>query len=85
VVIDNRPECPLHNAGLLLPKMLAALNAVDEKTIAARIGSLGLQILPLIKVMDQEFSLGLHLPDIRRLLVQRANLENGAGNADPAG
>lgn len=81
VVTDNRPDCPLHNAGLLLPKMLAALNATDDKALAARIGTLGLQILPLIKVMDQEFALGLRLPDIQRQLQQRAAAESDAASA----
>lgn len=76
VVTDSRPDCPLHNAEQLLPRMLAALNATDDSVIAARIGTLGLQILPLIKVMDREFALGLPLPDIKRQLQQRAKAES---------
>lgn len=76
VVTDSRPDCPLHNAEQLLPRMLAALNATDDSIIAARIGTLGLQILPLIKVMDREFALGLPLPDIKRQLQQRAKAES---------
>lgn len=75
VVTDSRPDCPLHNAGLLLPNMLAALNAKGDAAIAAQIGSLGLQILPLLKAINQELALGLHLPDLKRQLQQRANAE----------
>lgn len=80
VVIDSRPECPLHNAGVLLPTMLAALNASDDKAIAARIGTLGLQILPLLKALNRELALGLSLPEIQRQLQQRAQVESGMEN-----
>jgi diguanylate cyclase (GGDEF)-like protein len=75
VVTDSRPDCPLHNAGLLLPNLLTALNANGEQAIAAQIGSLGLQVMPLIKALNQEFSLGLQLPDLKRQLQQRADTE----------
>ena len=80
VVTDTRPSCPLYNAGLLLPKMLDSLNARNEKFLTERVGSLGLQILPLLKVLDQELALGLKLPDIRRQLQQRAKAESDAMN-----
>lgn len=80
VVTSNRPDCPLHNADALLPKILAALHACDETAITARIGTLGLQILPLLKVIDRELSLGLQLPDIKRQLQQRARAESAAAD-----
>lgn len=82
VVTSNRPDCPLHNADALLPKILASLNASDETAIAARIGTLGLQILPLLKAMDRELALELQLPEIKRRLQQRAKAECDAGRAD---
>ncbi len=82
VVTSNRPDCPLHNADALLPKILASLNASDETAIAARIGTLGLQILPLLKAMDRELALDLQLPEIKRRLQQRAKAECDAGRAD---
>jgi hypothetical protein len=72
VVADHQP----HNVGLLLPKMLASLGDHDEKNMAARIGRLGLQILPLIAVMNKELSLGLQMPEIKRQLQQREKDEN---------
>lgn len=78
VITDSQPECPLHNSGVLLSKMLASLTASDEQAIAARIGTFGLQILPVLKIMNHELSLGLQLPEIKRQLQQRASAENGA-------
>jgi diguanylate cyclase (GGDEF)-like protein len=78
VVTDSRPDCPLHNAGKLLPTMLASLGAHDEKTLAAQIGTLGLQVLPLIAMMNKELSLGLQMPEIKKQLQQRAKTENSA-------
>ena len=82
VVTSNRPDCPLHNANALLPKILASLNASDETAITARIGTLGLQILPLLKAMDRELALGLQMPEIKRRLQQRAKAESDAGQAN---
>lgn len=77
VVTDSQPRWPLDNSGLQLPRILSALLGSNEQAIAAQIGSLGLQILPLLKVMNQELSLGLQLPEIKRRLQQRADAENG--------
>jgi diguanylate cyclase (GGDEF)-like protein len=77
VVTDSRPDCPLHNAGLLLPRMLASLGENDDITLSARIGTLGLQILPLIVLMNKELSLGLKMPEIKKQLQQRAKAETG--------
>lgn len=82
VVTDSRPDCPLHNAGLLLPKMLASLGEHDHKTMLAQIGTLGLQILPLIGMINQELSLGLQLPEIKKQLQRRAKAEAGEMPAD---
>jgi hypothetical protein len=61
--------------------MLASLGDHDEKSMAARIGRLGLQILPLIAVMNKELSLGLQMPEIKRHLQQREKDENEAINS----
>ena len=78
VVTDARPDCPLHNAGLLLPKMLASVGALEPEAMAARMGSLGLQILPLLTMINTELSLGLKMPEIKRQLQQRARAEDAA-------
>ena len=83
VVTDNRPDCPLHNAGQLLPKMLSSLLGHDDKAMVARIGSLGLQILPLLAVLNKELALGLQMPEIKKLLQQRAKTESNAAHASP--
>jgi len=82
VVTDSPPDCPLHNAGLLLPTLLAALGEHDDKTRSARIGTLGLQILPLLAMINTELSLGLQLPEIRKQLQQRALTERGPASAE---
>lgn len=82
VVTDSPPDCPLHNAGLLLPTLLTALGEHDDKTLAARIGTLGLQILPLLAMINTELSLGLKLPEIRKQLQQRAQAESGTATAE---
>ena len=76
VVTSSQPDCPLHNVGKLLPTMLTSLGGHDEKTMAAQIGTLGLQVLPLIAMMNKELSLGLQMPEIKKQLQLRANNEN---------
>jgi hypothetical protein len=44
--------------------------------MAAQIGTLGLQVLPLIAMMNKELSLGLQMPEIKKQLQLRANNEN---------
>jgi hypothetical protein len=56
--------------------MLTSLGGHDEKTMAAQIGTLGLQVLPLIAMMNKELSLGLQMPEIKKQLQLRANNEN---------
>lgn len=70
---DDKPD-----DSLPLANLLAALNARGRKAILPQIGALGLQILPLLKMMDHELSLGLPLPEIKRRLQLRARLENDA-------
>jgi uncharacterized membrane protein YGL010W len=58
--------------------MLASVGALEPEAMAARMGSLGLQILPLLTMINTELSLGLKMPEIKRQLQQRARAEDAA-------
>ncbi len=79
VVSVFRSECPMHCQDKITSKLIEALNAHGKNKIASNIGSLGLKILPLLQVMDQELALGLPLADIKRQLQQRAKSEGTTG------
>ena len=76
VVSDCKSECPLRSQDLTASKLLDALSLQGEDSIAANIGMLGLKIMPLLQVMDQELSLGLPLAEIKQQLEQRSRIEN---------
>jgi diguanylate cyclase (GGDEF)-like protein len=76
VASDCKSDCPLNCQEHTASKLIDALNLQGEKNIASNIGALGLKILPLLQVMDQELSLGLPLAEITRQLQQRARFEN---------
>lgn len=75
VVTTSQPDCPLHNAGRLLPTMIDLLKLHDEKVIVGQIGTLGLQLFPLLKALNQELGLGLQLAKLKQQLQQRAKVE----------
>lgn len=78
VTTENKNNCPVHDAERMLPKVMESLSSGGRKAIAPRIGTLGLHLLPFLKMMDQELSLGLPLLDIKHQLTQRAKIENEA-------
>ena len=57
-------------------KLIDALNEGGEVDAPAHIGTLGLKILPLIRVMNDELQLGLPLADIQQQLELRASIED---------
>lgn len=75
VVTEDKPECPLHCSRKGELKLFDERMAPVKKDRTSRIGTLGLQILPLIQMMDRELSLGLPLDEIRQRLEERAGLE----------
>jgi len=81
VASECKSECPLQCQGLTASKLLDALNLQGQESIAANIGMLGLKIMPLLQVMDQELSLGLPLADIKRQLEQRSRIGNAVVGA----
>ena len=75
VASENKPRCPLLCKNNMAVKFIEALSTQGEKNIAKNIGFLGLKILPLLKVMDHELSLGLPLADIKNQLQKRLKTE----------
>lgn len=76
VIIENRENCPLHDAERMLPLIFESLGASSRKVLAPKIGALGLHLLPFLKIMDQELSLGLPLLEIKHQLQRRASAEH---------
>ena len=75
VASEFRPECPLHCPEKIASRLIEALASNDSKKLAEKIGGLGLQIFPLVQVMDQELGLRLPLAEIRQQLELRARTE----------
>ena len=78
VASEHKPDCPLHCKNKMALKLIEALSSQGDKSIAKNIGSLGLKVLPLLKIMDRELSLGLPLADIKHQLQQRAKTEEAS-------
>jgi len=75
VASEQKPDCPLHCKNKTALRLIEALSTQGDKSIAKSIGSIGLKVLPLLKIMDHELSLGLPLADIKHQLQQRAKAE----------
>ena len=76
VATEFKPGCPFHDLDKNTRKLLEALSSQGKMNVPAHIGSLGLMILPLLQVLDQELALALPLDDIRQQLQQRAVVED---------
>lgn len=68
VASDSKTGCPLRRLDLSASAFLDVVNLQNDKTMADRIGLLGLKVLPLLEVMDRELALNLPLADIKRRL-----------------
>ena len=75
---EHKPDCPLHCKNKTALRLIEALSAQGDKSIAKNIGSLGLKVLPILKIMDHELALGLPLADIKHQLQQRAKAEEAS-------
>ena len=75
VASESRPNCPLFCTDHTTSKLIDVLNLRGTEHVASNIGNLGLRILPLLQIMDQELALGLPLADIKKQLQQRAQIE----------
>jgi len=78
VAAEVKPACPLHCQDSLTATLLDALSAQGGQNLSASIGSLGLKLLPLLRVMDKELALDLPIAKMTQLLEQRAELEGVA-------
>lgn len=75
VATEYKPKCPLHCREKDVFEMLDVLMVRKGMNLAGNVGTLGLKIMPLLQVIDQELALGLPLAEIRKQLQQRASSE----------
>ena len=75
VATEYKPKCPLHCREKDVFEMLDVLMVRKGMNLAGNVGTLGLKIMPLLQVINQELALGLPLAEIRKQLQQRASSE----------
>lgn len=75
---EFKPFCPLHAREALPASLIDALLAQGTAHMTANIGTLGLKLMPVLELLDQELALKLPLAKIAEQLRQRAMAE-GAG------
>ena len=78
VSAEFKPFCPLHARQVVPATLIDALLAQGTAPMVDSIGTLGLKLLPLLELLDQELALKLPLAKIAEQLRQRAATE-GAG------
>ncbi len=79
VATEYKPKCPLHCREKDVFEMLDVLMVRKGMNLAGNVGTLGLKIMPLLQVINQELALGLPLAEIRKKLQQRASSEEATG------
>jgi hypothetical protein len=60
---------------------LALIEAGHEHEVMPHLEALGIQILPLLKLLEQEFKLGLPLADIEKSMLDLVRKEEDAGQS----
>ncbi|MFT3848475.1 MAG: diguanylate cyclase [Propionivibrio sp.] len=75
VAIEYKAGCPMHCRDQQTAKLVEALSKQQDAAIRVHLGSFGLKILPVLRAMNQELSLGLSLSEIEQQLAQRARSE----------
>lgn len=75
VAIEYKAACPLHCRDRDTAKLLEALATQQDPAIRANLGTIGLKILPILRAMNKEMSLGLSLAEIEQQLEKRAKSE----------
>lgn len=78
VAIEYRAACPMHGCDKQTATLLDALLTQQESAIRVNLGTFGLKILPVLRAMNQELSLGLCLQEIEQQLELRAQSEGAA-------
>ena len=76
VATEYKAKCPLHCRDKHTATLIEALVTQQEAAIRANLGTIGLKILPILRTMNQEMSLGLSLNDIEQQLEKRARSES---------
>ncbi len=76
---DLRSACPVQCQGRRGLDLLEMLSDESGARLPSCLGSLGLQVLPLLRAMDAELGLALPLNDIEMKLRQRAKAEEQGG------
>lgn len=76
VAVEYKSACPLHCRDRDTAKLIEALVTQQEPAIRANLGTIGLKILPILRAMNQEMSLGLSLTEIEQQLAKRAQSES---------
>ena len=84
VIACSGPALPLP-AAPTLEQAIALIRSGQESAVVPHLATLGSEVLPLLKLMDREFTLDLPVADIERhLLVARRAPVNGEGVLDEA-
>lgn len=72
VCAEHRPDCPLHSHDRGLATLLRVLNggepAAEQKEL------LGLEVLPVLRMLNSKLALGLSLADIEHRLARQASV-----------
>ena len=76
VAIEFKSDCPMHCRDKQTAKLVEALAKPQESAIRLNLGAFGLKILPILRALDQELSLGLSLKEIEQQLEKRAQSES---------
>lgn len=78
VAIEFKAGCPMHCRDKQTAKLVEALVKQQEAAIRTNLGSFGLKILPVLRALNHELSLGLSLREIEEQLQRRAQSEGVA-------
>ncbi len=76
VAIEFKSGCPMHCRDKQTAKLVEALAKPQESAIRLNLGAFGLKILPILRALDQELSLGLSLKEIEQQLEKRLQSES---------
>jgi hypothetical protein len=69
IVTGGQGEAPVRR--LSLPQALELLRAGRPEGVVPQLANLGLQVMPLLQLLDKEFGLNLPLTEIERRLSER--------------
>ena len=73
VDIPNEPRVPLPAAAEPLARLLELIAARRNEVVRPHLANLGIELLPLLQLMNQDLALNLPMADIERRLHDRAS------------